>query len=65
MEKALRELGSAALYNTEHLHNWPLVEEYPLSREIMALSHVWDSLMSQVLVYQQRSAGSNCRSLSS
>jgi Ca2+-transporting ATPase len=43
MEKALRELGSVTLNNTEHLHNWPLVEEYPLSREIMALSHVWET----------------------
>jgi P-type Ca2+ transporter type 2C len=43
MEKALRELGHNTLYNTEHLHNWPLVEEYPLSREVMALSHVWET----------------------
>jgi Ca2+-transporting ATPase len=42
MEKALNELGSKKLYNTEHLHeNWPLLEEYPLSRELLALSHVW------------------------
>ena len=42
MEKALGELGYKTLYNTEHIHNdWPLVEEYPLSREVMALSHVW------------------------
>ncbi|MCX5635468.1 MAG: HAD-IC family P-type ATPase, partial [Planctomycetota bacterium] len=43
MEKALKELGHNTLYNTEHLHNWPLVEEYPLSREIMALSHIWEN----------------------
>jgi Ca2+-transporting ATPase len=43
MEKAFRELGAKTLYNTEHLHNWPLVEEYPLSREVMALSHVWET----------------------
>ncbi len=43
MEKALRELGSNTLYHTEHLHNWPLVEEYPLSKKIMALSHVWET----------------------
>jgi Ca2+-transporting ATPase len=42
MEKALRELGYKTLVNTEHLHeDWPFVEEYPLSREILALSHVW------------------------
>lgn len=42
MEKALGELGYKTLYNTEHIHNdWPMVEEYPLSKEVMALSHVW------------------------
>jgi Ca2+-transporting ATPase len=31
MEKALRELGSRSLANTEHLHDdWTLVQEYPL-----------------------------------
>ena len=44
MEKALRELGVKSLLNTEHLHDdWDLVEEYPLSRELLALSHVWKS----------------------
>jgi len=43
MDKALNELGHKALYNTEHLHNWPLIEEYPLSREIMALSNAWET----------------------
>lgn len=42
MEKALEELGRKALYNTEHIHlDWPLIEEYPLSEEMLALSHVW------------------------
>jgi len=42
MEKALRALGDTTLAQTEHLHaNWTLVREYPLSPELMALSHVW------------------------
>ncbi len=42
MEKALKDLGYRTLYDTEHIHaDWPLVEEYPLSKEMMALSHVW------------------------
>lgn len=42
MEKALKELGYSTLYETEHLHDdWPLIEEYPLSNELLALSHVW------------------------
>ncbi|MGA2172221.1 MAG: cation-translocating P-type ATPase [Sedimentisphaerales bacterium] len=43
MDRALSELGHKALYNTEHLHNWPLIEEYPLSKEIMALSNAWET----------------------
>jgi len=42
MEKALNELGKKILYNTEHIHKkWVLEKEYPLSRELLALSHVW------------------------
>lgn len=44
MEKALIRLGDEKLRNTEHVHNsWELAREYPLSRELMALSHVWRS----------------------
>jgi len=42
MEKALRSLGETTLAHTEHLHkHWTLVREYPLSSELLALSHVW------------------------
>ncbi|HUZ18334.1 MAG TPA: cation-translocating P-type ATPase, partial [Spirochaetia bacterium] len=42
MEKALMELGRRRLAHTEHLHpGLPLIEAYPLSRELLALSHVW------------------------
>jgi Ca2+-transporting ATPase len=44
MEKALRQLGVHTLSNTEHLHDdWTLVQEYPLSERLLALSHVWKS----------------------
>ena len=44
MEKAIRQLGDRYLTSTEHLHNtWTLVREYPLSPELLALSHVWQS----------------------
>jgi Ca2+-transporting ATPase len=44
MEKALQQLGDRFLASTEHLHeNWTLVREYPLSPELLALSHVWRS----------------------
>ena len=44
MEKAIRDLGEQCLTQTEHLHrNWSLVREYPLSKELLALSRVWRS----------------------
>lgn len=44
MEKALRKLGGIKLNGTEHLHDdWQLVEEYPLSVELLAMSNVWKS----------------------
>lgn len=44
MEKAMRELGERTLAGTEHLHrDWELLREYPLSREILAMSRVWRS----------------------
>ena len=45
MEKALHAVGEETLTDTEHLHeNWTLVQEYPLSRDLLALSHVWRSV---------------------
>jgi len=44
MEKAFRLLGERHLKDTEHLHtNWTLEQEYPLSRNLLAMSHVWKS----------------------
>ncbi len=44
MERAIKEFGSQYLASTEHLHNdWSLVREYPLSRSLLAMSHVWKS----------------------
>ncbi len=51
MDKAIRSLGSLALAKTEHLHdNWSLIREYPLSKELLALSHVWKSPDGQQLM---------------
>lgn len=44
MERALREAGERELAHTEHLHaDWTLVEDYPLSAELLAMSRVWQS----------------------
>jgi len=44
MEKAFQALGDRYLANTEHLHDdWLLQQEYPLSQDLLAMSHVWRS----------------------
>jgi Ca2+-transporting ATPase len=44
MEKALIDLGKKTLFDTEHLHDdWSIEEEYPLTRELLSLSHVYRS----------------------
>ncbi len=44
MEQALARLGDQTLAQTEHLHrDWKLVREYPLSKQLLALSLVWAS----------------------
>jgi P-type Ca2+ transporter type 2C len=44
MEKAMQELGRRTLVNTEHLHpGWDLRREYPLTREFLTMSQVWQS----------------------
>ncbi|MFN8022768.1 MAG: cation-translocating P-type ATPase [Acidimicrobiales bacterium] len=44
VDRAFATLGQRWLRGTEHLHgDWQLVREYPLSEELLALSHVWRS----------------------
>lgn len=44
METAIATAGKHLLANTEHLHDdWTLVDDYPLSPEMLAMSRVWQS----------------------
>ena len=44
MEKAFRHLADHYLAGTEHLHDdWTLVQHYPLSRDMLAMSHGWQA----------------------
>jgi Ca2+-transporting ATPase len=57
MEKTIRELGKKTLWNTEHLHNdWSLVQEYPLSKNLLAMSRVWKSPDSKSYVIAAKGA---------
>ncbi|WP_409052674.1 cation-translocating P-type ATPase [Variovorax sp. GrIS 2.14] len=44
MESAIGEAGQHLLAHTEHLHtDWTLIDDYPLSPEMLAMSRVWQS----------------------
>ncbi|MDD1657892.1 MAG: cation-translocating P-type ATPase [Methanomicrobiales archaeon] len=44
MEKALVRLGDGDFGRTEHVHHsWELIQEYPLSEALLAMSNVWRS----------------------
>ncbi len=44
MDRAFRDVADTHLVGTEHVHrDWTLVREYPLSENLLALSHVWRS----------------------
>lgn len=44
IEKEVKRLGELYLSGSEHIHNnWRIVKEYPLSKQLLALSHVWGS----------------------
>ena len=44
IEKEIKKFGELYLKDTSHLHrDWSLVKEYPLSKNLLALSHIWVS----------------------
>ena len=44
IEKEIKSTTEKFLLKTEHIHDqWKLVREYPLSKHLLALSHVWES----------------------
>ncbi|HEY5509814.1 MAG TPA: cation-translocating P-type ATPase [Prolixibacteraceae bacterium] len=48
MEKAITVMGEAFLKNTEHIHtDWQMVKEYPLSKELLAMSRVFTNSENQ------------------
>lgn len=44
IDRALYQVGQTYLYDTEHLHaDWDLARHYPSSKDLFALSYVWNS----------------------
>ncbi|MDD5673710.1 MAG: cation-translocating P-type ATPase [Chitinivibrionales bacterium] len=57
MEKAMKELGERMLAKTEHIHaSWTLQREYPLNKELLAMSRVWTSASGNDLVIAAKGA---------
>ena len=45
MEKAIIKIGENFLHDTEHIHtNWKMEREYPLSKELLAMSRVFSTV---------------------
>jgi Ca2+-transporting ATPase len=57
MEQALLTMGRDGLDGTEHIHrDWELLVEYPLSRELLAMSNVWQSKTSDEYIIAAKGA---------
>ncbi|MFA6339151.1 MAG: cation-translocating P-type ATPase [Candidatus Paceibacterota bacterium] len=57
IEKELHKVGNLCLKNTENSYNdFDLIKEYPLSKELLALSHVWKSKDKKKLVIASKGA---------
>ena len=57
MEKAFHRLGQHFLSDTEHLHrDWTLVQEYGLTPELRAMSHIWQATQGDAHVVAAKGA---------
>ena len=57
MEKAFLDLGRRTLGDTEHLHAaWEDTREYPLTPELLAVTHVWTASPDRPLVAATKGA---------
>lgn len=57
MEKAFHRLGQHFLRDTEHLHrDWTLMQEYGLTPELRAMSHVWKAVEGEAHVVAAKGA---------
>ncbi len=57
MEKAFRRLADHYLAGTEHLHDdWTLAQHYPLSRDMLAMSHGWKATQRDEYVVAAKGA---------
>jgi len=57
MEKAIASIGDFYLKGTEHIHkNWEMIKEYPLSKELLAMSRVFSHKGTQEKIIATKGA---------
>ena len=57
MEQAIRRAGRDAVFIRDHIHrDWTIAREYPLSPELLAVSHVWRSPEGKAFVVAAKGA---------
>jgi Ca2+-transporting ATPase len=57
MEKAITSIGDLYLEGTEHIHKkWKMIKEYPLSKELLAMSRVFSFKGSQEKIIATKGA---------
>ena len=57
MEKAITSMGDLYLKETEHIHkNWEMMKEYPLSKELLAMSRVFSFKETQEKIIATKGA---------
>jgi len=57
MEKAITSMGQLQLKGTEHIHkSWEMIKEYPLSKELLAMSRVFSEKSSKEKIIASKGA---------
>jgi Ca2+-transporting ATPase len=57
MEKAIAEMGNMQLKGTEHIHKtWKMIKEYPLSKELLAMSRVFSEKSTKANIIATKGA---------
>lgn len=57
MEMAINNIGKSFLNGTEHIHsNWKMLKEYSLSKEMLAMSHVFRNTSTNQMVIAAKGA---------
>jgi P-type Ca2+ transporter type 2C len=57
MEKAITNMGDEFLKDTEHIHtDWEMVKEYPLSKDLLAMSRVFADTKTQERIIAAKGA---------